>query len=137
MAFRVLDVGPSGPLIQVGISVGVAFAQAGRGGAPRSYVALIDTGASGTAISPTVVHEVQPWLVGAVPVGRIGANQVAGTYDIRIKFEHHLQPGNWYDLEAVAVAPATPGVDVLIGRDLLQRVTMLYDGPNGKLVLIA
>jgi hypothetical protein len=39
-------------------------------------------------------------------------------------------------LAVVEVTPATPGVDVLIGRDLLQEVTMLYDGPNKKLVFM-
>ena len=61
---------------------------------------------------------------------------IVNAYDIGIKFEHYLQPGTWYDLEAIEVAPVTPGVDVLIGRDVLKKVTMLYDGPNGKLVLM-
>jgi hypothetical protein len=33
-------------------------------------------------------------------------------------------------------APATPGNDVLIGQDLLLRLTLLYNGPLGKLVLM-
>ncbi len=31
---------------------------------------------------------------------------------------------------------ATPGVDVLIGKDLLLQLTLLYNGPLGKLVLM-
>jgi len=136
MAFRVLDVDPLGPLIQVGVRVGVAFAAAGYGGTPRVYNALIDTGASSTGISPRVVNDVRPQLTGKAPVGRVGASLIVNAYDIGIKFEHYLQPGPWYDLEAVEVAPATPGVDVLIGRDMLKKVTLLYDGLNGKLVLM-
>jgi predicted aspartyl protease len=136
MAFRTLDVEPLGPLIQVGVRVGAAFAAAGYGGAPHSYIALIDTGASSSAISPQVVNKVRPQLTGTAPVGRAGTNIIVNTHDIAIKFEHHLQPGTWFDMEAVEVAPATPGVDVLIGRDLLKRVTLLYDGLNGKLVLM-
>ena len=64
MAFRVLDVDPLGPLIQVGVWVGAVFAAAGYGGTPRAYSALIDTGASSTAISPRVVNEVRPQLTG-------------------------------------------------------------------------
>lgn len=136
MAFQVLDVEPLGPLVQVGVQVGAVFAAAGLGGAPRSYTALIDTGASLTAISPTVVNEVQPQRTGTAPVGRVGATSTAEVYDIRIKFEHHLQPGAWYDLSVVKVTPVTPGVDILIGRDLLKNVTMFYDGTNGKLYII-
>jgi predicted aspartyl protease len=136
MAFFVLDVGPTGPLIQVGVSVGAKSAQAGLGGAPRSYTALIDTGASGSAISPKVVGEIQPKLVRRVPVERAGAKVVADVYAVRIKLAHHLQPGRWYELEAVEIAPASPGVNVLIGRDLLENTTLLYDGSNGKLVLM-
>jgi len=136
MAFHVLDVEPSGPLIQVGIRVGPNFANAGHGGPPGSYNAMIDPGASNTAISPKVVNDVRPQLVGATPVGRAGAHVVADTFDIQVKFERHLQPGTWYVVEAVQVTPATPGVDVLIGRDLLQKVKLLYDGSAGKLVLM-
>jgi hypothetical protein len=38
-------------------------------------------------------------------------------------------------LRVVETAPATPGVDVLIGQDLLLQLTLLYNGPIGKLVL--
>lgn len=74
--------------------------------------------------------------MGAAPVARAGANLVADRYDIQIKFEHHLQQGTRYDLEAVEVAPAVPEVDVLIGRDVLEKVSILYDGPNQKLALM-
>jgi hypothetical protein len=136
MAFLVLDVGPMGPLIQVGVSVRSNYAQAGLGGAPRSYNALIDTGASRSAISPKVVGELRLEFVDSVPVERVGANIFADLYAVRIKLAHHLQPGRWYELEAVEVAPASPGVDVLIGRDLLENTTLLYDDSNGKLVVM-
>src|SRR3954447_4085377 len=136
MAFRVLDVDPVGPLIQVGIRVGPAFAGAGYGGAPQSYTALIDTGASSTAISPRVVRDVRPQLTGTAPIGRAGATLIAEVYDIGIKFEDHLHHGTWYELRVVKVTPATPGVDVLLGRDLLEHVTMLYDGSNQKTAII-
>jgi hypothetical protein len=57
-------------------------------------------------------------------------------YDIRLKFDSHLLPGRWFDLEAIETAPATPGVDVLIGQDLLLKLTLLDNGPLGKLVLM-
>jgi len=139
MALHVIDMGPPGPLVQVGIRVGAVFEASGRGGAPRSYTALIDTGASTTVISPKVIADVQPQRARGATLSRIGAASVTvtvTTYDVRLKFEGHVVPGTWFDLEAVETAPATPGVDVLIGQNLLLKLTMLYNGPLGKLVLM-
>ena len=87
MALHVIDLGPSGPLIQVGIRVGAAFEASGRDGAPRSYNALIDTGASMTAISHKVVAELQPQSRGGTTLDRIGTAPVVLTaYTIRLKF---------------------------------------------------
>jgi hypothetical protein len=137
MPLFVVDIGPPGPLIDVGIRVGAAYDAIGRGGAPRSYVALVDTGASRSAISPRIVADVQPQRVGDAALERPGA--VTGSshiYDVRLKLEGHLTPGRWFGLRVVETAPATPGVDVLIGQDLLLQLTLLYNGPIGKLVLM-
>jgi hypothetical protein len=137
MALHVVDIGPPGPLIEVGIRVGAGYEAIGRGGAPHSYVALTDTGASRSAISPRVVADVQPQRLADAALQRPGA--VTGTghiYSIRMKAEGHLIPGRWFGLRAVETAPATPGVDVLIGQDLLLQLTLLYNGPLGKLVLM-
>jgi hypothetical protein len=137
MAIHVIDLGQPGPLIQVGIRAAAALEASGRGGAPRSYNALIDTGASSSAISHKVVAEVQPQSAGGMTLGRIGTALVAlPAYEVRLKFEHHLAAGRWFGLEAVETDPVTPGVDVLIGQDLLLQLTLLYNGPLGKLVLM-
>jgi hypothetical protein len=137
MPLQVIDMGPLGPLIQVGIRVGAEFDALGRGGAPRSYYALIDTGASNTAISPKVVANVQPKRVGIKTLNRVGAADAFGyMYDIRLKFESHVAPGRWFDFRAIETAPLTPGVDVLIGQDLLLNFILVYNGPLGKLVLM-
>jgi hypothetical protein len=84
-----------------------------------------------------VVADVQPQRVGRTTLGRAGTDNVLSyVYDIRLKFDGHLILGRWFDLEAVETAPATPGVDVLIGQDLLLKLTLLYNGPLGKLVLM-
>jgi predicted aspartyl protease len=109
----------------------------GRGGAPRSYIALIDTGASTTTISPKVVAGIQPQDVGTATLSRVGvASLTVIKYKIRLKFEGHLIPGRWFDLEVIEAAPVTPGVDVLIGQDLLKELTLLSNGPLGKLILM-
>jgi len=137
MPLYVVDIGPAGPLIQVGVRVGAAFEAIGRGGAPHSYTALIDTGASRSAISPRVVADVQPQRIGDAALRRPGAVADAGhIFGIRLKFDDHLTPGRWFELKAIETAPATPGIDVLVGQDLLLQLTLLYNGPLGKLVLM-
>jgi hypothetical protein len=137
MALHVVDIGPPGPLSQVGIRVGTAFEAMGRGGAPHSYTALVDTGAARSTISPRIVADVQPRSVGSTNLERVGATLFTiTTYGIRLKFEGHLTPGRWFDLTVAETTPATPGVDVLIGQDLLLQLTLLYNGPLGKLVLM-
>src|SRR5262249_1346236 len=114
-----------------------AYEAIGRGGAPHSYVALVDTGASRSAISPRVVADVQPQRLADAAFQRPGAATGTGQiYSIPLKLEGHLSPGRWFELRAVETTPATPGVDVLIGQDLLQNFTLLYNGPIGKLVLM-
>ena len=137
MPLYVVDIGSPGPLIQVGIRVGAGYEAIGRGGAPHSYIALIDTGASNSTISPRVVADVQPQFVEKTSLMRVGASpRRLRRYDVRLKLDGHLTPGRWFDLEAVETAAATPGVDVLIGQDLLLQLTLLYHGPLGKLVLM-
>lgn len=109
MALHVVDIGPPGPLIQVGIRVGARFEAAGRGGAPHSYTALVDTGASRSAISTRVVTDVQPQQIRDAALKRPGAVTSPGhIYDIRMKFGDHLSPGRWFDLEVIGSTPATP-----------------------------
>jgi hypothetical protein len=137
MALHVIDIGLAGPLIQVGVRVGAKFDAAGRGGAPGSYVALIDTGAATSAISPRVISDLQPQRLALTTLARAGvAGSACYVYDVRLKFDSHLVPGKWFEVEPIGTAPATAGVDILIGQDLLLKLTVLYNGPLGKLVLM-
>lgn len=79
----------------------------------------------------------QPQPAGGLTLERAATAPVLlATYKIRLKFEHHLAHGRWFDLKAVETNPATPGVDVLIGQDLLLNLTLVYNGPLGKLIMM-
>lgn len=137
MPIHLLDIGHLGPLVSAGISVGQAYGMIGMGGPPRTCNALIDTGAARTAISSAMVRALQPHQIGQFPIRRPGGTRgYAPSFDIRLKFEGHLAPFPWFDLEVVETNPATPGVDLLIGRDLLLQVTMVSNGPLAKLVVM-
>lgn len=137
MPVHLLDIGPFGPLTSVGLSVDRASAMVGLGGPPRTCNALIDTGAARTAISSTIRQVLQLQQVRRLPIRRAGGHRGSvSSFDIRLKFEGHLVPFPWFDLEVVETNPATPGVDLLIGQDLLLQVTMVYNGPLAKLVVM-
>lgn len=131
-----ISVGPLGPVIQVGLNVGIAQANDGTGGPPLSRAGLIDTGATFTAISEAVYQLLQPMASIPVTYGRPGTTQVnVWTYAVRLKFEGHVAPNPWFDLDVVVADPATPGIDVLIGMDLISQVVLFYEGANGTMIV--
>ena len=126
--------GLNGPHILVGINVGTIHAA--WGGPPGTWNALIDTGSTSTAISPVVRSALSPRVIGKARVSRpILGNVCEETYFIRLKFEGHPGQGRWFGLEVIESQPSTPGVDVLIGMDLLVRIKMMWDGPNRHVIL--
>jgi hypothetical protein len=141
MAVHVLGTRP--PLIQVGISVGQTYLSHRLGGPPVLKTALIDTGSVMTAIDPRITAALRPRRLATVDVNSPGGTITrAPTYDIRIAFEPDPQHarwwlrGHWFELEAVEAPPASAGVDVLIGQDLLHHVVMSWDGPHWRLLLM-
>jgi hypothetical protein len=38
-------------------------------------------------------------------------------------------------LEVIEEQPVTPGVDILLGHDLLMKVIMVWDGPRDNLIV--
>ncbi len=131
-----ITVGPLGPIIQVGLNVGATQAGLGFGGSPLSKNGLIDTGATRTAISDAVDQALQPAVSGSAPFKRPGVPQViVPTYAVRLNFEDHLSRNPWFDHDVVVADPATPGIDVLIGMDVLSQFVLFYEGVNGTMIL--
>ncbi len=117
-----------GPLVDIDVSVPKNYAP--WGGPPGVWRALIDTGSTVTTISPAIVAALQPMRLGAQAVRRpFGRVEWCDTYDVRIRFGRAR--GKWFPTEALEVQPAAPGVDVLIGMDLLLSMTFTWDGPRG------
>ena len=133
-----ITVGPLGPLIQVGLNVGAVQARSGLGGPPLSRTGLIDTGASRTAISEAVLQALQLSSIGTTSYVRPGVPEVlVAKYAIRLNFEGHLSKNPWFDLGSVrrCADPATPGVDVLVGMDVLSQLALFYEASNGTMIL--
>jgi hypothetical protein len=131
-----ITVGPVGPLIEVGLNVGATQARLGLGGPPQSRTGLIDTGASRTAISDAVYRVLQPVVSGSALYQRPGVPAVlVARHAVRLNFEGHLSSNPWFDLEVVVADPATPGVDVLVGMDVISQLVLFYEGVNGTMIL--
>jgi predicted aspartyl protease len=101
---------------------------------PFSTTALIDTGASHTAVAPMVLNH-----LGAMPRGftRVGVpglhDSIIRLYDARIALGPEDVP--LFEVQVVALPPATPSVLVLLGRDILDRTTLLFDGRDKEFTI--
>jgi hypothetical protein len=127
-----------GAVITVWISAGVAEAahleaDAGPGVAAIGVTALIDTGASRTAIHPMIVRQLglvpRDFTTVEVPGEQGPVVKRYNLYDITVKLPER-GPGPEFPIQAVEIVPATPSVLVLIGRDILEYGTLLFDGEN-------
>lgn len=128
-----------GPVLQASISVLESMAkeilQQGKGvPAPKTGWAQIDTGASITCVDDGAAQELglPPIDVVSLCSASHGGTQ-ANVYPVQI-----LIPELGMSLQApraVGAALAVQGLLVLIGRDVLQRCTLFYNGPMGQITL--
>jgi len=131
------------PLIQVGIRTNRARQARGPGGKLLLRTALIDTGASMTAIDPSTIAVLHPRKRERIEITRPLAESLwAMTYDIGLAFEPDPAQrewwlrARWFNVKVIAAPPASAGVDVLIGQDILSQIVMSWDGPRWKLLLM-
>jgi hypothetical protein len=142
-----VPIGSDGPVVDLVFWIGRAAAHAltAQGYAvptPPTIRALIDTGASRTAIHPAALGLIHSPPAGTAKVrrpGSKGAFRVVDLHDVRLAFAGVPTPSSgaaWAEIEAVAVMPADPGILALIGRDMLAHCQFLYDGWKGELLLV-
>jgi hypothetical protein len=125
-----------GAVIHVGVEVGAVDADDLRARglpvpSPMRTTGLIDTGASRTILHPAVTHYLGLIARGFTEVetaGPTGPNVIRRVplYDARITLGGHAHPQ--FAVEAAQVAPATSGVLVIIGRDILMECALVFDG---------
>lgn len=134
-----------GPLLQVAISVPTVLAQRlGEEGStlpnPIAGWALIDTGASRTCVHEQVLMDLGLQPMGLVTTGTAGGKVQRTLYAAKIDF-----PEDGFEIEFSSVVsvdltgqaiPVTKekGAQqllVLVGRDILTRVVLTYNGPGG------
>ena len=142
---KVVELHPSialfqrGPIIQVSVTieenVGKGLLAQGKPlPIPKTGLALIDTGATGTCIDEQVAKELG---LPAIDVGKMTSathkDQQCSIYPVQIV----IQPTNLI-LNAprtMGAALAAQGLIALIGRDVLRVCTFFYNGPGGNFTL--
>ena len=96
-------------------------------------LALIDTGASTTAISQKVVKDLMLVPRGTAKVFTSSRrSEMRNEYDISLEFgkDIYLQI-----LRALEANFKSYKIDCLIGRDILQHGKLVYDGPGNRVTL--
>ena len=104
---------------------------------PKSIVlrALIDTGAGITAIRQGLIAPLGLQPIGSVMMLTAGAPAACGTYNVKLIVPFDTLAYNF--AVSVVEMPLTgqPGLDCLIGRDVLERAIFTYSGADNRFTL--
>lgn len=142
-----LPVTPSGPLLRALVGVSASRRQALVAAnlpvpPPVPITGLIDTGASGTCLDPTVLAQlgVTPTGVVSVATPSTGATpHQAQQFDVSLFIPGSTPHQPPLSLGAVPVIEssllAQQGFHALIGRDILSLCVMVYNGDGGFFTL--
>lgn len=133
-----------GPLIdfQVGLSkphADILLADGKQVPTPVSVRGLVDTGASGTALDPSIINSLNLTPTGSIPVHTPSTGTTphyCDQYDVALLLP--LPGGMHYQFPALPVIASdlqAQGIQALIGRDVLARGVLIYDGFAGTFTL--
>jgi predicted aspartyl protease len=102
--------------------------------ANRPVEALIDTGASRTVINPALATSLGLQQVDTIKVAHVGGVAEAPVYAAAIEFPN-TELESVPALEVIASTLPSQPVSCLIGRDILQRWILTYDGRTGVITI--
>ena len=91
-----------------------------------SVLAMIDTGSDGTLVPITILESIDAIPVGnAVLHGIFGDTRVVDLFEIDFYIDDFVLPG-------ILVASSDVGEEIILGRNVLNRLILLLDGQNGE-----
>lgn len=102
---------------------------------------LVDTGASSTCVDPTFVASLQLIATGNVPMqtpSTAGVPVHCNQFDVAAFIPDNGTAGGGFYIGALPVIEASfasQGIEGLIGRDIIDRCTMVYNGSAGMFTL--
>jgi len=100
---------------------------------PQAIVAMIDTGASISAIDSSVAASLGLQQTGSVQVGGVGGMSQQPVFAASLEF---AEPKIAYDpLSLSGSSLGAPDFQMLIGRNILCQMILTYDGAQGRFTL--
>lgn len=123
--------------VRIGVPAAIAASYTSKGQtvpAAKQFLAMIDTGASISAISELAAAQTGLVQTGTVQLGGIGGTGIKAVYGASIGFGDPTIPA-LDPVQIAAVQLPTNAFDVLIGRDILKNLVLTYDGPRGSFAL--
>jgi hypothetical protein len=143
MPFLTFPIGAEGALVDIFIALSTprvdALKAAGMSFPPPAKAkALIDTGASITSISPAIAKGLGLVPTGITPIcsATTGSTpQNTNLYDVCLAFVQHSIKVLGVNIPVIEVDLFTPGVDVLLGRDMLTQCLFIYNGQSATFLL--
>lgn len=130
------DLEADGPIVDVTLSPRSeaidAMVEAGETApAPVAASALIDTGASGTAVRVGLLSSLGLHPVGSVPVSTpTDTNVQCNLYAVQLNF-----PYGSLDVTVVEAPLQGQNIQVLIGRDVLKHAVLIMQGPSNQFTI--
>ncbi len=140
-----LSTSPAGPLVDVWVAVSKprqdALVRAGLPvPTPLQVRALIDTGASCSAVDPSIIEKLQVPVTGTMQVltPSTGATpHVCNQHDMLLAILDAKGNPLYFgpSIPVMASALATQGIEALLGRDVLSLGILIYNGAAGTFTL--
>jgi hypothetical protein len=138
-----VTIGSDGPVIDLAVGVGPTWQrQIAAPGAPVpspiTVRALIDPGADISAVHPQILQQLGVGATGRVRLRRPGTGagfRIAWLSDVELAIGSARPGPLWIPTRVAGVAPSTPTVFAIIGRDVLTHCTLFYNGPRDELTL--
>ena len=133
----------AGPLLQVQVMVPPALAALlGQSNqpipAPGTGWALIDTGATRTCVDKVVLNKLGVQATGTITTGTAAGPAQQFLYPAKLTFpsaNFDLEFGSVIGVDLGGQSIAGKNVIVLLGRDVLSRCILIYNGPGGVFTL--
>jgi hypothetical protein len=108
---------------------------------PVTGLALIDTGATRSAVDDTIIQALGVQPIGVVNVGTAAGFQQQYLYSAKFSFPGTGLPSMEFaqltgvHLSGHVVPHVNRPLIALIGRDILSRCVLIYNGPNASIAL--
>ena len=100
---------------------------------PISGLAIIDTGATFTAVDESICRRLGIKPTGAIRTAHAGGSEIRACYPIRVAFpDIFFPPTTLPQAMSVDLQFGKTPYMVLFGRDLLAKIKFVYNGPAGR-----